>query len=81
MAAPEADTLVDVLRWRAARQPDRPAYIYLTDGETEEQRLTYSQLDRQARQVAAALQCVAQPGDRVLVPFPSDLAFMAAFLG
>lgn len=81
MTAPEADSLVAVLRWRAARQPNHLAYVYLGAGETDEQRLTYSQLDRQARQVAAALQRVAQAGDRVLVLFPSDLAFMAAFLG
>ena len=30
MTAPEADTLVDVLRWRAARQPDRPASVSYT---------------------------------------------------
>src|ERR1041385_5324857 len=57
--------LVDVLRWRAINQPDRLAYTFITDGETEEARLTYQQLDQRSQAIAAWLQSVSEPGERV----------------
>ena len=46
-------TLVELLRYRASSQPERIAYIFLRDGETEEARLTYGELDQKARAIAA----------------------------
>ena len=46
-------TLVDLLRYRAEHQKDKTAYIFLVDGEKQEQKLTYGQLDTQARAIAA----------------------------
>ncbi|HEY1353968.1 MAG TPA: AMP-binding protein, partial [Ktedonobacteraceae bacterium] len=74
-------TLVDILRWRALHQPDRRAFIYLGDGETEEASLTYAQLDRQARAVAASLQAHTRPGERALLLYQPGLDYIAAFLG
>src|SRR5262245_3143880 len=48
-------TLDEILRFRAQEQPDRLAYIFLEDGETESGRLTYAELDRKARVIAAEL--------------------------
>jgi amino acid adenylation domain-containing protein len=73
--------LVDVLRWRAINEPDRLAYTFITDGETEEARLTYQQLDQRSRAIAAWLQSVSEPGERVLILYPAGLDYLASFFG
>jgi amino acid adenylation domain-containing protein len=73
--------LVEVLRWRAINQPDRLAYTFLTHGETEEARLTYQQLDQRSRAIAAWLQSVTEPGERVLILYPPALDYLAGFFG
>jgi acyl-CoA synthetase (AMP-forming)/AMP-acid ligase II len=45
-------TLVELLRYRASNQSERIAYIFLRNGETEETRLTYGELDHNARAIA-----------------------------
>src|SRR3954471_2135476 len=77
----ESATLVDLLRWRALHQFDRRAYTFLVDGETDEIGLTYGELDRQARAIAAMLQRVAAPGDRALLLYPPGPEYIAAFFG
>ncbi len=74
-------TLIQLLRWRAVNQPDRLAYTFLPDGETEGVSLTYEGLDSQARAVAARLQSVAAGEQRALLLFPSGMEFVAAFFG
>lgn len=74
-------TLVDILRWRAAFQPDRLAYIFLSDGETIGTRLTYAQLDQRARCIAAHLQQQGAAGARALLLYPPGLDYIAAFFG
>jgi len=76
-----AGSLVEILQWRAAHQPERLAYIFNSDGRSEEARLTYGRLDRAASRIAADLQKVATPGDRALLFFPSGQDFLGAFLG
>jgi acyl-CoA synthetase (AMP-forming)/AMP-acid ligase II len=74
---------VRLLRDRALHQPDRTAFIFLKDGEAEAGRLTYQQLDQQARAIAAQLQTQIVAGDRALLvyPYEAGLEFIAAFLG
>jgi acyl-CoA synthetase (AMP-forming)/AMP-acid ligase II/acyl carrier protein len=74
-------TLVDVLRERATLEPDRIAYTFLVDGEDKEQSLTYADLDRQARRIAAALRADGVATRRALLVYPPGLDFVAAFLG
>jgi acyl transferase domain-containing protein/acyl-CoA synthetase (AMP-forming)/AMP-acid ligase II/aryl carrier-like protein len=74
-------TIVDVLRYRAAHQPDQLAYTFLEDGEAIGGQLTYAELDRGARAVASVLQQRARPGDRVLLTYPQGLEFVVAFFG
>ena len=50
-------TLVELLRYRALHQADRHAYTFLRQGEVEEARLTYAELDQQARAIGTLLQC------------------------
>lgn len=77
----DCSTIVELLQYRAAHQPDEVAYIFLGDGETESDRASYGQLARDARTVAASLRTLVSPGDRVLLLFPSSLKFASAFLG
>jgi acyl-CoA synthetase (AMP-forming)/AMP-acid ligase II len=76
-----AATLAHLLRWRAEHQPERVAYTFLLNGEIEEACLTYSELDRQARSIAAMLQKLDAGGKRVLLLYPPGLEYIAAFFG
>ena len=73
--------LVDLLRHRALHQGDDRAFTYLVDGENEELHLSYRQLDRQARAIAAFLQSRNLEGERALLLYPAGLEFIAAFFG
>jgi acyl-CoA synthetase (AMP-forming)/AMP-acid ligase II/acyl carrier protein len=75
------DSLVEVLRERARVRPDRPVYTFLDDGEREGARLSYAELDRRARGIAARLQDRGLRGQRALLLYPQGLEFMAAFFG
>lgn len=77
----QPDNLVDVLRWRADSQPDVPGFTFLADGETDEIVMTYVDLDRRARAIAARLQQVAAAGDRALLLYQPSLDYLAAFMG
>jgi amino acid adenylation domain-containing protein len=73
--------LLQLLHWRALHQPDRLAYAFLKDGDVEEARLTYAELDEKAKGVAAMLQQEHAQGERVLLVYPSGLDYIAAFFG
>ena len=77
--SPASSSLVAILWQRAQNQPDRSAYIFLQNGETESERLTYGELDRQARAIASHLQ--QWRGERALLLYPSGLEFITAFFG
>ncbi len=74
-------TLVHLLRWRALHQSDQRAYTFLADGETEEDHLTYSELDRQAQAIGAMLQSLEATGERALLLYPPSLDYIAGFFG
>lgn len=74
-------TLVDLLRDRAAQHSDKVAYRFLEDGERESHRLTYQQLDQEAKAIAAYLQAQLSRGDRVLLVYPQGLEAIAALFG
>lgn len=75
-------TIVDIVIVRAKQWPDRTAFIYLVDGETVEETLTYQDLHDRALAIAVSLrQAGRQPGERVLLMFPQGLAFIEAFFG
>ncbi len=65
----------------AQHQPNQCSYIFLADGKTAEHKLTYGELDRQARAIAAALQALDVTGERALLLYPPGLAYIAAFFG
>ncbi len=55
-------SLVRVLRERALEHPERPAYTFLADGEVEDARLTFGELDAKARALGAQLQQMGLTG-------------------
>src|SRR5205085_6053409 len=79
-AAPPA-SLVDLLLWRAAEQPNDPALQFLSDGQSEKARVTYAELDQQARELGGWLQGQGLAGQRVLLLYPPGLEFATAFFG
>jgi acyl-CoA synthetase (AMP-forming)/AMP-acid ligase II len=72
-------SLVDVLRRRAAEQPDDPAYIFLPDRGAERLSLSFAELYARARVVAASLAERGQKGDRAVLLFSPGLDFIVAF--
>ncbi len=75
------DTLVSMLRTRAATQPDAQAAAFLDDERDAVERLTYAGLDSKARAIGAALREAGAAGERVLLLYAPGLEFVAAFFG
>ena len=75
--------LVQLLQDRAIANPQSIAYRFLQNGTTERGRLTYEELDLQARAIAFKLQSLVTPGSRALLVYSYDegLEFVAAFMG
>ncbi|WP_088894029.1 fatty acyl-AMP ligase [Leptolyngbya ohadii] len=75
-------TLVDLLTLRGQAQPQDNAFIFLKEG-NEAERITYADLDRRARTIAAHLSQTVPVGSRALLVYPYEGAsdFIAAFLG
>lgn len=74
-------TLVELLEWRAERQPSQTAFTFLSSGGANESQLTYAELDRKARRIAAELGERSAAGSRVLLLYPSGLEYISAFFG
>jgi acyl-CoA synthetase (AMP-forming)/AMP-acid ligase II/acyl carrier protein len=72
--------MVELLAGQAAEQRDRTAFTFLDDrgGATQ---ITFGELERRARAIAARLQLELRPGDRALLVFPAGLEFISAFFG
>ncbi|MFB2771430.1 fatty acyl-AMP ligase [Pelatocladus sp. BLCC-F211] len=77
----DCDTLVDLLRFRAQQQPNKCAYTFLVNGETEIVHLTYKELDQQARTIAAFLQKLELKQERAVLLYLPGLEYIAAFFG
>lgn len=73
--------LIHLLRRRVQEQGEKTLYTYLTDGESQEARLTYCELERRALAIAAHLQFYISPGERVLLLYPPGIEFPTAFFG
>jgi acyl-CoA synthetase (AMP-forming)/AMP-acid ligase II len=74
-------SFVEVLRSRAADQPNDTAYIFLQDRSGEPLLLTFGDLYRRAQAVAQRLVQRAEKGDRAALLFPPGLDFIVAFFG
>ncbi len=78
--SPFAD-LNQILQLRAAQTPDAVAYCVLLRGEQPGEAITYRDLDKGARAVAAHLLTFAAPGERVLLLLPAGRDFLFGFFG
>ncbi|MBH8571736.1 amino acid adenylation domain-containing protein [Nostocaceae cyanobacterium CENA369] len=76
-----SSTLVELLHLRSSTQPLRDAFTFLFDGETEQATLSYQELDRRSRRIAAQLQKLNLSGERALLLYPAGLDFLVAFFG
>ncbi len=74
-------TLVDLLRERARDQGDQCAFRFLEYDNAAEQQISYAELDRWARSIAARLIAAGAEGERVLLLYPPGFAYIAAFFG
>jgi len=73
--------LSDFLTRLANERPDRPFCFFLAEDEKTEVTLTYSQVDQEARKVAAWLQSKINPGDRVLLLYSTNPEYLFSILG
>ena len=74
-----ASTLIDILNYRGKYQTDKLAYVFLQNGETESESLTYGELEKKAKTIATHLQSFH--GERALLLYSSGLDFIIAFFG
>src|SRR4030066_771650 len=73
--------LILALRRHADERPRQPAFVHLLNGQADHASLTYAQLDRRARAVAARLPDMGFAGPCVLLVHPPGLDFLTAFFG
>jgi acyl-CoA synthetase (AMP-forming)/AMP-acid ligase II len=69
-------TLWDIVRRRAATDPDAAAYTFLADGSADARSITWSQLARRASALGETLRLQGAGGQLVLLALPSGLAFV-----
>ena len=74
-----AVSLADVLQCRAACHPHRTAYTFLDFGASGPQSLTYAELNRNAKQLAAQLQQLGMRNEPALLLYPPGLDYIVAF--
>lgn len=74
-------SLVQVVRTRSELHPDRLAYTFLTDGEDAEESLSFGELDRRVRALAAELLSSGLQGSRALIVYEPGLDYLTALLG
>jgi len=78
---PDHPSFVEALRRGAALRPDQRIYTFRAEAGGVDAHLTYGDLDRRARALAADLARLGLAGERVLLIYPPGLEFLAAFLG
>lgn len=79
-----APSVTAVLVGRSQSDPDRTAATFVTDPLREDgaSRLSYAELDVEARSIAVRLRAAGiGRGDRVVLLYPAGLAFLTAFFG
>lgn len=75
------NNFVDVLRFRAAVTPQRQAFGFLRETGTDEDALTYAELDHDARVIAAKLQQAGLAGERAVLLYQPGLDYIRALFG
>lgn len=78
---PVCRSLVQSLGELAQSIPNSTAYTFLLDGDSDELNITYGELDRKARSIAARLQTILEPGDRAALVYEPSIEYIAALVG
>ena len=73
-------TLIEVLDRQVKERPTQLALSFELD-DAQDLTWTYAELERRARGIAARIQAVTDPGQRVVLLFPPGLDYIAAFFG
>ncbi|MFN8178108.1 MAG: non-ribosomal peptide synthase/polyketide synthase [bacterium] len=76
-----ARTIVEILRSRADVDPARTIYRFLPNVPEAPREISFAELDRRARGIAAFLSERRLRGERVLLLHPAGLEFVEAFFG
>jgi amino acid adenylation domain-containing protein/thioester reductase-like protein len=66
---------------RASENPDRLAYRFIQDRDSDIVTITYGELDRRARAIGAWLEGYGAGGERALLLYPPGLDYIASFIG
>ena len=74
-------TIIDALCYRAAVSPSKLAFLFLDDDGREKRRITWGELDQQARSLAVHLRHRRIGQERVLLLYPPTLDYILAFFG
>jgi acyl-CoA synthetase (AMP-forming)/AMP-acid ligase II/acyl carrier protein len=77
-------TVTELLRYRAEHDPDRVAYRFLdygADSDPVVSEISYGDLDRKARDAAAAVAAAGTRGDRVMILCSPGLPYIVHFFG
>ncbi|NEQ63655.1 MAG: fatty acyl-AMP ligase [Moorea sp. SIO4A1] len=75
-------SLIDLLCYRGTNEPNQKAYTFISNGKTETASLTYGELEKRSRAIAAQLQEMGVTrGERALLLYSQPLDFICAFFG
>jgi acyl-CoA synthetase (AMP-forming)/AMP-acid ligase II/acyl carrier protein len=74
-------TLIELLQWQNTCHPEKQVFTFLKNGEAEDARLSFSDLNSHAMAIGAFLQRLNASGERALLLFPSGIEFVTAFWG
>src|SRR5262249_3875420 len=77
----EEKNLIGILRRRARKNHARNAYIFLPDGKSGLETLTFGELDSRARAIAIMLRSVNAMDEPVILLYPPGLEFVSGLMG
>jgi myxalamid-type polyketide synthase MxaB len=74
-------TMVEVFEKNSALYPEKVIYYFLENGLDETSRITYGEMNRRVKAIAARLQQDFSKGDRALMLFPPGIEFIVSLFG
>jgi acyl-CoA synthetase (AMP-forming)/AMP-acid ligase II len=75
----EMKTFAEIVDLQREKYAEKPAYIFLLDGEENTRSLSYDQLEVKAKSLAVKLSKLVDKKDRILLCYPPGLEYIIAF--
>src|SRR5262245_48949966 len=75
-----SDSILGRLEHHAGAYPEQTVYTFLRD-QGDPETLTFGELTRRVRSIAARLRERFKPGDRAVLLYPQGLEFIGSYLG